>query len=295
MFRFPLNDWHLTQRRSRIIGLALLVLLGGCSAVQTLYRGAPTLLYWWLDSYVDFDPGQTLQARQHLTALQSWHRSTELPTYAALLRRLQEEAPRPVTAEQVCGHVAQVRGLLRRLAEHSADGLSEVAPTLQESQLHQLAKKFEQTNVKWRAQWLDGTPDELLERRWERTVERYEDFYGRLSDSQQSLLRQRLAASGFDAHAAWTERQRRQQDILRVLREHLGSTRSAHVKAEMLALLLRSLESPDPAYRQHFERLLQDGCQTLAALHNGASATQRQRLIERLRAYEADMAALSGS
>jgi hypothetical protein len=65
------------------------------------------------------------------------------------------------------------------------------------------------------------------------------------------------------------------------------------VKAEMLALVQRNLDSPEPVYRAQMERLLQEGCETLAALHNSASAAQRRHLTERLRRYETDFRALA--
>ena len=276
----------------RIISALLLVLLAGCSAVQTGYNNAPTLLYWWLDGYIDFEDAQARPVRESLDALHAWHRRQELPAYAEWLGRLQQLAGATVTPEQVCSHLAQVRVHLQHLGEQSADGLARLAPSVQPEQLRHLARQFEKHNQKWREEWLDGSPAELLERRLERTVERYEDFYGSLSEAQKTLLRQRLTASSFDARLAWAERLRRQQDMLQVLQEHRNGERPAHVKAEMLALVQRSLTPPEPAARAQFERMLQEGCQSIAALHNSASEAQRRRLGEKLRGYEADLQAL---
>ncbi len=276
----------------RIISALLLVLLAGCSAVQTGYNNAPTLLYWWLDGYIDFEDAQARPVRESLDALHAWHRRQELPAYAEWLGRLQQQAGATVTPEQVCSHLAQVRVHLQHLGEQSADGLARLAPSVQPEQLRHLARQFEKHNQKWREEWLDGSPAELLERRLERTVERYEDFYGSLSEAQKTLLRQRLTASSFDARLAWAERLRRQQDMLQVLQEHRNGERPAHVKAEMLALVQRSLTPPEPAARAQFERMLQEGCQSIAALHNSASEAQRRRLGEKLRGYEADLQAL---
>jgi hypothetical protein len=260
--------------------------------VQTGYNNAPTLLYWWLDGYIDFEDAQARPVRESLDALHAWHRRQELPAYAEWLGRLQQQAGATVTPEQVCSHLAQVRVHLQHLGEQSADGLARLAPSVQPEQLRHLARQFEKHNQKWREEWLDGSPAELLERRLERTVERYEDFYGSLSDAQKTLLRQRLTASSFDARLAWAERLRRQQDMLQVLQEHRNGERPAHVKAEMLALVQRSLTPPEPAARTQFERMLQEGCQSIAALHNSASEAQRRRLGEKLRGYEADLQAL---
>lgn len=278
---------------TRIIGALLLVFLAGCSAVQTGYNNAPTLLYWWLDSYVDFSEAQTKVVRESLLALQRWHRREELPAYAELLNRMQQLAGGSVTPELVCTFTTEIRGRIERLSEPSAEGLARVVPTLQPTQLQHLAEQFDKHNQKWREQWLDGTPAELLERRLDRAVDRYEDFYGSLSGAQKALLRQRLAASSYDARLAWAERLRRQEDMLGVFQEHHNGDRPAHVKAEMLALLKRSLEPPEPEARARSERLLQESCLTIALLHNSTSAAQRRHLIERLQGYESDFRALA--
>lgn len=280
---------------SRIIGVLLLVFLAGCSAVKTGYNSAPTLAYWWLDGYVDFTAAQDGPVRDSLGALHAWHRTEELPAYADLLQRMQQLAGGAVSPELVCSFSDRVRTHLQRLNERSAAGLARVVPTLDAGQLQKLVRQFEKNNQKWREEWLDGTPDELLARRLDRAVDRYEDFYGRLSDSQKTLLRQRLAASSFDARAAWAERLRRQRDLLRIFQEHRGGERPAHVQAEMLALLQRQLDSPDPAYQARFERVLSEGCQTIALLHNSSSAAQRRRLIDTLRGYEDDLRSLASA
>jgi hypothetical protein len=276
----------------RIIGALLLALLAGCSAVKTGYNNAPSLLYWWLDGYFDFNDAQATPVRRSLEELQAWHRRDELPVYASQLREIQQLAAAPVTPAQVCPQLERVRGYLTRAGLQGAEGLARLAPTMQPEQLRYLTRQFDKHNQSWREEWLDGSPDELLERRLNRTADRYSDFYGRLSEGQMALLRQRLAESGFDPRLAWRERLRRQQDLLATLQEHRGADRPAHVKAEMLALVQRSLEPPDPAVRRQLEQVLQHGCQTLVLLHNSASAEQRRRLAGKLRGYETDLHAL---
>ena len=276
----------------RIIGALLLALLAGCSAVQTGYNHAPSLVYWWLDGYIDFNADQAEPVRASLETLQAWHRREELPAYASLLQRMRQDSAQVITPEQVCGHLTQVRQHLQRLGAQAADGLTAFAPTVQTAQLQHLERQFDKHNRRWREEWLDGTAEELLQRRLKRTLERYEDFYGRLDPAQRNLLRERLASSGFDPRLAWAERLRRQQDLLRVLQEHRQGERPAHVKAGMLALVQRSLEPPEPAMRAGYEQMLREGCRSLAELHNGSSPEQKQRMASRLQAYENDVRAL---
>jgi hypothetical protein len=275
--------------------LVLLFLLGGCSAMQTGYNNAPSLLYWWLDGYVDFNPGQADPVRDSLVSLQAWHRREELPAYAALLQRLQQDAGQDISPEQACRQLDQARLHLQRLGTQTAMSMAPLIPTLQAEQLRHLARQLDKHDQKWREEWLDGTAEELLQRRLKRAVDRYEDFYGRLSEAQRQYLRQRLAGVGFDARVVWAERLRRQQDLLRVLQEHRNGDRPAHVEAELMAWVQRSFESPDPATRAYLKGLVDQGCQTLAGLHNGTSPEQRRRLAGKLLGYENDLRALIAS
>ena len=139
---------------------------------------------------------------------------------------------RPLAALTVAAAAAAIGGC----AQQPGDGVTELnffqfkGEALED--FNEIIADFEAENQRWREEWLDGTPEELLQRRLKRTLERYEDFYGRLDPAQRSLLRARLASSGFDPRLAWAERQRRQQDILRVLQEHRSGDRPAHIKAE---------------------------------------------------------------
>ncbi|MFM8901356.1 MAG: hypothetical protein ACKOF9_15630 [Burkholderiales bacterium] len=42
------------------------VLLAACSAARLGYGQGPTLAYWWLDGYVDFNEAQSLRVREDL-------------------------------------------------------------------------------------------------------------------------------------------------------------------------------------------------------------------------------------
>lgn len=281
----------------RIIGGLLLVLLTGCSAVKLGYSSAPTLTYWWLDSYLDFNNAQSQPVRDSLAALHSWHRRNELPAYADTLRRLQQLAPGNVTPAQICEAGAEVQSHLRHLGVQAADAISTLIPTLKPEQLRHLARQFDKRNQKWRAEWLDVTPAELFERRLKQAVERAEMLYGRLEDAQLALLRQGIERSSFDPRLSYREILRRQQDILQILREHSanGASRPTHVQAEVLALLERLRRSPDPVYRAQQEKMTAEACAHLAALHNSTSKVQRSKALETLQDYEADARALASA
>lgn len=282
-------------RSAPIIGVLLLCMtLAGCSAVRLGYNSGPTLTYWWLDSYFDFDDAQSLRVREDLQAVQDWHRRQELPLLIQKLKELQAMAPKSVTTEQVCTVVDELQLRLQATLERVTPTIAAIAPSLQDSQLEHMQAEFERRDQKWRDEWIAGTLAERSQRRLKQIVERAESFYGTLEPNQLDLVRQHIKASSFDGPRQLREMQRRHQDALQVLRE-LRKTRTATAKgaAEVRALLLRTLKSPDPAYRAYMDRLTLESCAAMATLHNSSTPEQRTRLTQALRGYEEDARALA--
>ena len=90
--------------KAGIIGgwLLALLLLGGCSAVRIGYNQAPTLAWWWLDSYMDFDAEQAPRVKGALEQWFAWQRRTQLADYAELLAAAQTQVMQPATPQQIC-------------------------------------------------------------------------------------------------------------------------------------------------------------------------------------------------
>jgi len=126
-----------------------------------------------------------------------------------------------------------------------------------------------------------------------RARERAEDFYGRLDTSQQRLLRQQAERSPYDIALAEAIRLRRQEDIMNTLR---GLQRQApspeEARAQIRALLQRSVRSPVAEHQAYVVRLNDYKCRAMAQLHNSTSPEQRQSAFKRLQKYERDVLAL---
>ncbi len=280
-------------RACRIIGLLLALLLSGCSAVRLGYNQAPELGYWWLDSYFDFTETQTSRVRTDLATLQAWHRSNELPIYLGLLDKVQRLTPANVTPDQLCELYTEFLPRLSVTVDQAEPTLSAVTLMLKPEQLAHLARQLDKRNETWREEWLDGTPGERRARHVKRLVDRAESLYGRLDAAQRAGLRESVATSQYDAELSYRESQRRHTDTLQTLRliqsGGLGAERN---RLEARGLLDRSINSPDPIYRSHQNKLIQENCRTYAALHNSTTTSQRSKALETLKGYETDLRAL---
>jgi hypothetical protein len=286
---------NLVSRFAGIIGaLAVALALAGCSAIKLGYNTLPDVAYWWLDGYVDFGEAQTPQVRAELARLHAWHRQEELPRLAELLGRLEQLAAGPLTAQQACTFVAEVRGRMNAIAERAEPAVVALATSLDAAQLRHLERKYRSNNEAWRKDWVELSPADLKEKRFEQALERSEMIYGSLDAPQRAVLRQGIAQSIFDPARILAERQRRQQDLLQTLKRLQDPALPLdEARTVMRGYLERAQLPPDAAQRRWQEDLLQESCRILAAVHGSTSAAQREQAVRRLRAYQRDLRELA--
>lgn len=271
-------------------------LLQGCTAIKLGYNTAPTVSYWWLDGYFDFNEAQAQRVRDDLGALQQWHRGDQLPEYAELLQRAQALVAQPqVTPAQVCVIVEEARQQLDGIAARAESGAAALATSLTPPQLEHLQAKYADRNAEFRKDWLDASPAKVREKRYDKALDRAETVYGRLDPAQRALIREQIDASTYDPRILNTERIRRQQDTLATLRSLAGGQGTADQAARaMRGLFDRYKESPAPAYRSYAQRQIEELCEGFALAHNTTTPAQRTKAVNRLKSYERDVRELAG-
>ncbi|MBX3609543.1 MAG: hypothetical protein KF871_06555 [Hydrogenophaga sp.] len=282
----------------RIMALALLTTaalatLTACSTVRLAYQQAPALSQWWLNDHFDFTDAQATQVRGAIDTFYDWHRQSELPRYADLLRRWQDMARRDITASQACAQFEEIRDRVWRAGERTLAPFAQLLVDLGPEQIAALKRRQASSNQTFADDFLRGTPAERLARRLDEAVSRSERLYGRLNAQQRSLLSTGLAQSPWDAPLTQIERQRRQADLLQTIAQ-------AQAEPEHAARLLRShaeglMVSPDAHYRAMSERAVRHACAQFAELHNSTTPEQREHAVAVLRGYEADLQSLSAS
>ena len=280
---------------ARIIGaLMAAALLASCSALKLAYNNLPEIGYWWLDGYVDFEDAQAPRVREELQQLLAWHRRNELPKLAALLQQAQALAPGEITPAQACQLLDALRVRLLAVAERGAPAGAELARSLNEAQLRQIERKYQKTNATYAEDWLERSPAQQREKRYDQFLDRSEDFYGRLDAGQRELLRQQVDRSAFDPRAVDADHQRRQQDLLALLRRIQAQQLPPRETQALIQAYVRQVAEPAPgpaAARQ--SAMMQEACDTMAVLHNRTTAAQREKAARRLQAYADDLRQLA--
>lgn len=282
--------------KARIISvLALCVLLlAGCSVLRITYPQVPALAYWMIDNYVDFTSAQTTRAREQIGQVYSWHRSTQLPVYAALLQRARAEVVADVTPAQVCRWVDEIQAQANTTFDYALPAMAETALTLNADQLAHMQGRFDKTNADFRNDYMQPDPKERRKESVKRTVDRFETLYDSIDDKQREQVAREVAASPFDAELWFADRVSRQQVVLQTLRRlQRERANPAQAQAALRALADQVQNSPNPSMRAAQERLKRYGCGFAARFHNGTTPKQRQAAAERLKGWEEDVRALA--
>jgi len=169
--------------------LALTSIVTGCSVVRLGYGQGPELVTWWLDARLGLSPEQHEQLREPLRQWFDWHRRTQLPDYAALLRDAQREVLQPARPEQVCRWVDAFEQRSATALNEALPWLFGLAQTLEPAQRERLARRFERENATWRKTYLADDAAAWRRSQYERTLRRVENFYGRLAGRPGALGR----------------------------------------------------------------------------------------------------------
>jgi uncharacterized coiled-coil protein SlyX len=277
-------------------GLLLLALLGGCSAVRVGYNQAPTLAWWWIDGYLDFDAEQAPRAKAALQQWFAWHRATQLPDYAELLAAAQAQVMQPATPQQVCRWADELRARLSVAFEQGVPLAAGLLPALKPRQLEHLEQRYRKANQEFEEEYLQP-PDERLKASVKRSIGRAEMLYGRLDERQRQLVAAGVAASPFDAQAWFAERRAIQEQTLQTLSRLTAGGPARADRASNLtglqALAERVQQAPPGAYHAYQQRLTEYNCAFIAQLHNSTTPAQRQKARERLKGWEDDLRALA--
>ena len=293
--------------RSLIIAalcVGLLGVLGACSALRIGYSQAPDLLYWYLDSYVDFNDNQTPKVREALTQFMAWHRRTQLPDYANQLARAQAEVLGDTSAARVCEWQTELLMRANTAFDRASPAAADFLLTVTPQQVQHLERHQAKQNQEFRDDYLQPEPRKRAELTLKRTLERAESLYGKLTDSQRARISEGLARSPFDPDAWFAERRQRQQDALSLMRrwgiDTAGRPAGARepagrgpVQAALRAYLQGVANSPREPYRRYAERLNEFNCSFAAALHNSTSVSQRRAAAQKLAGWEGDARALA--
>jgi hypothetical protein len=199
--------------------IAVMVTVAACSSIKFTYNNGDTLLYYWLNAYVDIDTDQSDWVKKDIDDLFQWHRSTQLKDYVQLLEKGQRQLAGNITQADLLANYREVRARSEKLAYKAVPDLADLALSLKPDQIETLEKKFASNNEKYRKKFLRGDAEERNKVRYKKAMEQFDLWFGNFSRDQEAALRKASDARPLDNEIWLEERMRRQQMILATLRK----------------------------------------------------------------------------
>ncbi|MEM1229674.1 MAG: DUF6279 family lipoprotein [Pseudomonadota bacterium] len=277
------------------------LLLSGCS-IKLAYNNADRLIRWSVDDYVDFERPQRDFLSGELARLLYWHRTTQLPRYTGVLRRLEADialaAGSSLRGDD--GAQAQLEAQFRdflTVALEWAETIqqqgqrtgSQLLVSLTPEQIGELPDKLSRENRKFAKEEAGKTLEENRAR-WAREVRKgLKRFTGRLSTVQKDYIAgQSLRYE--PEFVPWVRYRERWQADLLVL---LDRWAQQSIDAPTLVTRFRALADARESYYGDFAPVRESNealaIETIAGVFTRMTPEQAARYSERFLAIVEDL------
>lgn len=270
----------------RLFLVLFAVLLQGCSPTRLAYNNADMLIRWEANSYFDLEGQQSEAFDRMLVSFQGWHRKRALPQYAALAEDAAARLMRGYRREDLDWGYDAVQAQVRESLGAAAAEVAGLLDRLSPEQLGHFEQRLAEDNRRFAKEHLRGTMEERQERRLKRNVERLEDWFGPLSETQLERVRRYGARAPLYDDLRDRDRKRRQAELLAMLRSREASARLARWAQEWD-------QGREPAYERAVRATRAEYVDMLLDLNRTLTAEQREHGARRLRRYAALFSELS--
>jgi hypothetical protein len=246
-FNTPNSLFH----RARLLFLvALMVSLAACSTIRFTYNHGDTLLYWWLNAYIDLDSDQSDWVKKDIDDLFQWHRTTQLRDYAGLLTKMQRQlGDGNVTQDELLADYRDVRARTELLAYKALPQLADLAMSIKPDQIAQMEQKFAKNNDKFRKEFMSGSVEDQHKARFKKAMSQFELWFGSFSRDQEAQLRRASDARPLDNDVFLQERVLRQKKIVALLRrvheQKLNKDQTMSAIHDLLRDFFGRMEAPE--------------------------------------------------
>jgi len=245
------NTTNSLFHRARLLFLVVLMAtLAACSTIRFTYNHGDTLLYWWLNAYVDLDSDQTDWVKKDIDNLFQWHRSTQLRDYAGLLSKMQRQlGDGSVTQDELLSDYRDIKARTELLAFKALPQLADLAMSIKPDQIAQMEKKFAKNNDKFRREFMSGSVEDQHKAHFKKAMEQLDLWFGSFSRDQEAQLRRASDARPLDNEIWLQERTLRQKKIVALLRrvhdQKLNKEQTMSAVHDLLRDLFDRMDAPE--------------------------------------------------
>ncbi len=271
---------------------AFLLALTACSVVKVAYNNVDVYLGWKADDYFGLDGEQKALLHKRLDATLRWHRSEELPQYAAAFVAAGGRVGGGLTEADIEWFVEFARVHYEALARHSAPGAAEVLSSLSPAQVTRFETKLRRDNDRFAEEYVELSPETQRTKRYESTVETMEEWVGPLSEAQRARIEALSFAIPLTGSLRLSDRQRRQRELIAILRRDRAAPMLA---PELEAWLIDWDKGRTPEYDRLAQEARRRTVTMVLELDRSLTSAQRLRAQHRLSHYADEFRALANS
>ena len=285
----------LHQRFTCAVLVLMLVVVAGCSSLRLAYNNGDTVLYWWLNAYVDLDRDQKGWVREDIDKLFDWHRKTQLKDYVEILRKGQKQVQGNPTQADLLADYSEIKSRTQSLLLKAAPDLADLARSLKPEQIAQMEKKFKSNNDDYRKKFLTGDQEKRQQLRYKKSMEQFELWFGSFSSEQEALIRKASDARPLDNEIWLDERSRRQRNVLalvqKVQNEKLGKEATVALINTLIKDSFDRLEHSDR--KAFFDAFENSTAQMILTVIKIATPAQKTHAVKRMQGWIDDFNSLA--
>jgi hypothetical protein len=294
MKKFNTTD-TLSQRVRMLCLIALMVLAAGCSTVRFTYNHGDTLLYWWLNNYLDLDSDQSGWVKRDIDNLFQWHRKTQLKDYVQLLQNGQRQLAGNLSPADLMSDFHDIKSRSELLVYKALPELADLARSVRPEQIAQMEKKFAKNNEDYRKKFMRGDVEQQQKARFKKSMEQFYLWFGNFSNEQEAVLRKASDARVLDNNIWLDERMRRQRNIVAALRKIQQEKLSKEATVSLLHNLVK--ESFDrfeaPERKAFFDTYTDQTIQMILTAVRIATPAQKAHAQKRMQGWIDDFNSLA--
>jgi len=266
-------------------GILSLSLLAGCTS-EFIYNRVDRLAQFYIERYIDLDKDQSNSLKINLEGLKEWHRHNELLEYRDFLNQIETDIQHDITPETITGWMSKARTAYFRIRDQAIPSLIEVAGTLTSAQVEEFSANLEKRNRELEKEYLARDQTEYHEYIFEEMDDRLRYWLGKLTDAQKQRLEE-TAGMMERLDTRWLADRRSWQS--RVINE---LQRKPGWQDRLTVLIMNRTEYTDRDDIDANNRNEQRIYAAVADVMNMRSEKQRQKLLKKLREWQANLASL---
>ena len=285
----------LHQRFTCALLVLMLVVVAGCSSLRLAYNNGDTVLYWWLNAYVDLDRDQKGWVREDIDKLFDWHRKTQLKDYVEILRKGQKQVQGNVTQAELLADYDEIKSRTQSLLLKAAPDLADLARSLKPEQIAQMEKKFKSNNDDYRKKFLTGDQEKRQQLRYKKSMEQFELWFGSFSREQEAAIRKASDTRPLDNEIWLDERSRRQRNVLNLVQKVQTEKLSKEATVALINTLIKdSFERLEHSERKPFFDAFENStAQMILTVIKIATPAQKEHAVKRMQGWIDDFNSLA--